>query len=89
MASSESPDLILMDIGLPGMDGFEALDVLKNSEKTNDIPVIAISASAMEQEIERGKNAGFFAYLTRPFDVPVILNTVRSALEEHGSANLS
>ena len=82
LANSEPPDLILMDIGLPGMDGIEAAGVLKNSKKTQDIPVIAISAAAMKHDIERAKGANFFAYLTKPFDVSETLKVVRSAFDE-------
>ncbi len=80
LANSVPPDVILMDISLPGMDGIEATGVLKNSNKTKNIPVIAISAAAMQDDVKRAKNAGFFAYLTKPFDVAKVLQLVRSAL---------
>ena len=82
LANSEPPDLILMDVGLPGMDGIEAAGVLRNSKKTKDIPVIAISALAMNSDIERAGDANFFAYLTKPLDVSETLKVVRGALDE-------
>jgi len=68
-ARTEQPDLIIMDINLPGISGYEALEVLKQDELTNHIPVIALSANAMAYDIVRGKEAGFDDYLTKPLDV--------------------
>jgi signal transduction histidine kinase/ActR/RegA family two-component response regulator len=69
MARSRRPDIILLDINLPGMNGFEALDILKNDAVTRDIPVVAISANAMERDIKKGLDAGFVDYLTKPVDI--------------------
>jgi len=69
LARNQLPDMIFMDINLPGMDGFQALQVLQRDETTRDIPVIAISAGARNEDIERGLAAGFFDYLTKPFDL--------------------
>ena len=80
LVKEQPPDLILMDIQLPGMDGIEALTVLKQSNRTRGIPVIAISAAAMKADIERAKDAGFYAYLTKPLDIGKTLETVRNAL---------
>lgn len=65
-ARTERPDLIILDINLPGIDGFEALKVLKHDSSTAGIPVIALSANAMAYDVERGLKAGFKAYLTKP-----------------------
>lgn len=65
-ARTEKPDLIILDINLPGIDGFEALKVLKHDAATAGIPVIALSANAMAYDVERGLRAGFKAYLTKP-----------------------
>ena len=73
-------DLILIDIQLPGMDGTKALEKLKQSDKTRDIPVIAISAAAMKADIERAKDAGFYANLTKPLDIGKTQETIRNAL---------
>lgn len=63
------PALILMDINLPGMDGYQALAQLKADPRTAQIPVIAISANAMKGDKERGLAAGFVAYLAKPIDI--------------------
>jgi PAS domain S-box-containing protein len=69
LAYAHQPDLILMDINLPGMDGFEALKRLQNMEETHDTPVIALSANAMQKDIDRAKEAGFKDYITKPIDI--------------------
>jgi len=78
MAESKQPDLIIMDINLPGMDGFEALRHLQQDDLTKDIPVIALSANAMEKDIKRGLAAGFLRYLTKPIQI----SEVHAALHE-------
>ena len=75
-AIAEPPALILMDINLPGMNGYKALAVLKEDARTAHIPVIAISANAMLGDRERGLAAGFADYLTKPLDVDRLLSTV-------------
>jgi len=79
-AIQNRPNLILMDIGLPAMNGNEALDELRRREETRDIPVIAISANAMPNEVKLGLKAGFLAYLTKPFDVTELINTISDVL---------
>ena len=74
------PNLVLMDINLPGMSGLEALHQLKSNPDTAAIPVIGISASAAPQDVESGLTAGFLAYLTKPFDMPELIGLIRSAL---------
>ncbi|MDP2154551.1 MAG: ATP-binding protein, partial [Sulfuricella sp.] len=69
LARAEPPALILMDINLPGMDGYEALAQLKADPRTARIPVIAVSANAMKGDEERGLAAGFIAYFTKPLDI--------------------
>lgn len=76
MAQSVLPDIILMDINLPGMDGISALGKLREDDKTKGIPVIAISAAAMPNEIERAKAAGFEKYITKPINVPEVLKAI-------------
>ena len=73
LTRKQRPDLILMDINLPGMDGVEALEKLRSDDKTKNIPVIALSAAAMPHEIKRGKEAGFEEYITKPINVAEIL----------------
>jgi len=62
-------DVILLDINLPGMDGYAVLEQLRADAATAVIPVVAISANAMPADIQRGEAAGFTAYLTKPLDV--------------------
>ncbi|GMR07837.1 MAG: hypothetical protein BMS9Abin26_0841 [Gammaproteobacteria bacterium] len=69
LATEHAPDIILLDINLPGMDGFEVLKLLRASDRTAHIPVIAISANAMSEDIVKGKQAGFNSYLTKPLDL--------------------
>lgn len=76
LARDIHPDLILMDINLPGIDGITALKMLREDDGTKDIPVIAISAAAMPHEIEHGKAAGFEDYLTKPIKVPIVLDAI-------------
>lgn len=73
-------DLILMDINLPGMDGFGALEELKKNAMTKDIPVIALSASASAADIAKGINAGFVKYLTKPVVLPELMSAMNHEL---------
>ncbi|WP_051609986.1 ATP-binding protein [Terasakiella pusilla] len=76
------PDLVLMDINLPGMDGFDAFEVMRDDSEMCDIPVIALTANAMPREVDRGKELGFKAYLTKPIDVASTLAEITRVLEE-------
>jgi CheY-like chemotaxis protein len=76
LARTHRPALILLDINLPDMDGFAVMQCLRENEATRQIPVLAISANAMPKDIERGKAAGFVAYMTKPIDVAELLRTV-------------
>lgn len=76
LAKSSRPDLILMDINLPGLGGFEALALLRKDERTRAIPVIALSASTSPELIERGKKAGFAHYLAKPLKLDSLLETL-------------
>ncbi|MET0355690.1 MAG: PAS domain-containing protein [Cellvibrio sp.] len=75
-ARNEQPDLIILDINLPGMDGFEAMSVLQKDPLTKHIPVIGLSANAMPYDIERGIKSGFFEYLTKPVDMNKLIETL-------------
>ena len=80
IAQSERPDLILMDIHLPGMDGLEATAVLKRDEATRAIPVIALTALAMKGDEERIRAAGCDGYIAKPIHIHEFLATIRAQL---------
>lgn len=84
LALAHRPDIILLDIGLPGMDGYEILRELKSHDETRDIPCLAISAHAIPQDIEKGLDAGFSAYLTKPVDVNELFAAIDNALRRQG-----
>jgi CheY-like chemotaxis protein len=76
LARTKDPDIIVMDINLPGMDGYEALKMLQSYVDTKRIPVIALTANAMPSDVKRGLEAGFLQYLTKPIDVKEFLRTI-------------
>jgi signal transduction histidine kinase/CheY-like chemotaxis protein len=81
LARSQRPDVILMDLNLPGMSGFEVLAQLRREPETARIPAIALSANAMRQDIERALAAGFARYLTKPLDIEQFNEAIDSALK--------
>ena len=81
LARANYPEVILMDINLPGISGIEALKILREDPATAHIPVVALSANAMPRDIEKGLQAGFFRYLTKPIKVNEFMNTLDVALE--------
>jgi CheY-like chemotaxis protein len=81
LARGQRPDVILMDINLPGMSGIKAMQILRADSLTAHIPVVALSANAMPRDIERGLQAGFFRYLTKPLKVDEFLHTLDVALD--------
>ena len=81
MAAARKPDLVLMDIQLPGMNGIQALGELRSNPATADIPVIAVTASVMQQDRKHITEAGFDAYLAKPLDIKEFLHTVKRILE--------
>ncbi|HXM82973.1 MAG TPA: PAS domain S-box protein [Burkholderiales bacterium] len=81
MARASRPDVILMDINLPGISGIQALKILAEDPATAHIPVVALSANAMPRDIEKGLAAGFFRYLTKPIKVNEFMVTLDVALK--------
>jgi len=79
-AVSEPPDLVLMDLQLPGIDGMEALRRLRESPRTADVPVVAVTAQAMKQDRERALAAGFNGYVEKPISVRAFTDQVRGFL---------
>lgn len=82
MARAEEPRLILMDISLPEMDGYEATRQIKASPETQGIPVIALTAHAMAGDREKALKAGCDEYDTKPIDLPRLLEKMQSLLEK-------
>ena len=81
VARTSQPDVILMDINLPGINGIEALTILREDPATAHIPIVALSANAMPRDIKKGLEAGFFHYLTKPIKVNEFMDTIDVALE--------
>ena len=81
IARASLPDVILMDINLPGINGIMALKILSEDPATVHIPVVALSANAIPRDIEKGLEAGFFRYLTKPIKVNEFMDTLDVALE--------
>jgi len=79
-AQAEPPDLILMDVRMPKMNGFEACRKLKESDRTKNIPVIFLSARGQESEIQQGLTAGAVEYIIKPFAPDELVNQVRTVL---------
>ena len=84
LARACRPEVILMDINLPGISGFEALTILRADPATAHIPVVVLSANAMPSDIKKGLEAGFFHYLTKPIKVNELMDTLDVALEFAG-----
>jgi PAS domain S-box-containing protein len=80
IACAQQPDVVLMDINLPGMSGLQALKILKSDLRTSHMPVIALSANAMARDVEKGLHAGFLRYLTKPIKVNEFMDTLDSAM---------
>jgi PAS domain S-box-containing protein len=80
MARSQQPDLVLLDIQLPGMSGYEVLRALRADPLTRAIPVIAVSANAMSDDLAQAREAGFDDYLTKPLDLARLLEALDRAL---------
>jgi CheY-like chemotaxis protein len=82
LATAHHPNLILLDINLPGMDGYQVLSVLRSLDSVKNTPVVAISANATSRDIERGIEAGFDGYITKPIDIRLFLETVDWLLKQ-------
>jgi CheY-like chemotaxis protein len=87
LARAHRPDVILMDINLPGISGIEAMNILRKDQTTMHIPIIALSANAMLQEVKLVQEAGFFSYLTKPIKINEFMNALNNALEFANNGN--
>jgi two-component system, cell cycle response regulator DivK len=84
LAEQTLPDLVLMDLQLPGIDGTEALRRLRENPATCDVPVVAVTAFAMKEDRERTRRAGFDGYVAKPLSVRALPEQVRSYLAGGG-----
>lgn len=80
LARDKMPDVIVCDIKMPKMSGFELLSVLRNDPATQHIPFIFISASAQKSDIEKGRESGAFAYLTKPFVTADLIKMIEAVI---------
>ena len=83
LARSERPDLILMDISIPEMDGWEATRILRGDPVTKAIPIVALTAHALEDDRERAAEVGFSSYLAKPIEPRAVLAEVRRLIGEN------
>ncbi len=81
LVAERHPDLVLMDISLPRMDGFEATSLLKHDPRTSDIPVVALTAHAFDEDRQRAREIGFDGYLVKPVEPRRVLEEVRRFLD--------
>ena len=81
LAKAHRPDVILMDLRLPGMDGFAAFKALNQDPQTKAIPVVALTAHARQSDIDKALNMGFRAYISKPIEITSFLNTIDSIIK--------
>lgn len=86
MAREEQPDLILLDVMMPELDGFKVCQYLKEDEKTKDIPVMFLTARGAEGDLETGRKVGAEDFITKPFQTMEVLNVIERLLEERSPA---
>ncbi len=87
LADSRLPDLILMDMGLPRVSGYEATRTIKKNIEHRHIPVIALTAFAMEQDKQKVLDAGCDGYITKPYDIFDLLEQIKSYMNQDGNSN--
>jgi two-component system, cell cycle response regulator DivK len=88
LAKSQKPDLILMDIQLPVMDGMEATRLIKADPETRGIPIIATTAYAMKGDEEKVNQAGFDGYMTKPINIHELLKTVETFVRDRSKSDI-
>ena len=79
---AEKPDLVILDVMMPYMDGFEVLQLLRKNQSTRDLPVIMLTAKAQDADVFRGWQSGVDCYLTKPFNPMELISFVRRILED-------
>jgi len=85
-AKSENPDLIMLDVMMPVMDGYKVCGLLKNDARYKDIPIILFSARAQKDDQDVGNEVGADAYITKPFEAPVLLAKIEELLKGKDAA---
>ena len=85
VAATENPDLILMDLALPRVDGWEATRRLKANPATRDIPVVAFTAHVLQEDADRAREAGCEAIIVKPFDIATLLDQIETLVERQRS----
>lgn len=85
LARSERPDIVLMDISIPGIDGWEATRVLREDPATRAIPIVALTAHALADDRERAAKAGFTSYLAKPIEPNAVVAEVRRLIGPAGT----
>ena len=88
LAIAHKPDIILLDINLPGIDGYEVFKRLKLYDETNNIPIVAISAHAMPTDMEKGISLGFTDYITKPINIPIFTEKISNILRNNESKDV-
>jgi len=86
IALEERPDVILLDINLPGMDGYEAFQILRENKETKSTPIIAVSSYAMRQDINRALEIGFTDYITKPINAEQFIEKLKRYLSSYGAS---
>lgn len=84
-AADKRPDVILLDIRMPGMDGYEVCQHLKDNPETNKIPVIFLSANATESTRQQAMDVGGFAFISKPYELAEVIDVIKSAMMNHSS----
>jgi two-component system cell cycle response regulator DivK len=86
LATANEPDLVLMDLQLPGIDGLEALRIIRENPDTRTIPTVAVTAFAMQEDRDRALRAGFDAYVEKPISVRLLVEQVERLLPAQASS---
>ena len=84
LAAQRTPDLVLLDLMMPGMDGFEVVEHLRRQAPTARVPVILLTARGQDTDVIRGYQIGVSSYLTKPFNLNELVDTIREVLESDG-----
>jgi two-component system alkaline phosphatase synthesis response regulator PhoP/two-component system response regulator VicR len=85
--ASEKPDMVIMDVMMPQMDGFEALKTLKSQPETAELPVIMLTAKAQDADVFEGWKSGADLYLTKPFNPSELMSFVKRILQDREGSN--